>query len=109
MSSVPIQFLIYVYNTTNCTLKPVLISEVNAGDCLGAQVGVNFTLKFTAVNRCGSGRNITDIATLSFPVIIKSTLVSNPTNTSVWTMQMTWVPTVSEVGSQVFCAVATDR
>ncbi|CAF2052759.1 unnamed protein product [Rotaria magnacalcarata] len=83
MSSVPIQFLVYVYAPTNCTIKPLLASGMTSGDCLGAQVGVNFTIEFTVINLCGSGRTITDIATLSFPIIIKSALVQNPTNVSV--------------------------
>ncbi|CAF2070273.1 unnamed protein product [Rotaria magnacalcarata] len=109
MSSVPIQFLVYVYAPTNCTIKPLLVSDMTSGDCLGAQVGVNFTIEFTVINLCGSGRTITDIATLSFPIIIKSALVQSPTNTSIWSMQMTWVPTATQVGSQVLCAVASDN
>lgn len=109
MSSVPIQLLIYVYNTTNCTLKPLLISNFDNSNCIGAQVGVSFTMKFTAINRCDSERTITDIATVSFPIIIKSALVQNSTNTSLWSMELTWIPTADQVGSQVLCAVATDR
>ncbi|CAF1471245.1 unnamed protein product, partial [Rotaria magnacalcarata] len=101
MSSVPIQVLVYVYAFTNCTLKPLLMTDMTSADCLGAQVGVNFTIEFTAINLCGSDREITDIATLSFPTIIKSALVQSPTNTSIWSMQMTWVPTATQVGSQV--------
>jgi hypothetical protein len=109
LSSVALQFLVYVYATVPCTLKPVLLSSVNDGDCQGVQVGVNFIMTLTAVNQCGSGRTINDIATLSFPIIIKSALVQNTTNTSLWSMQIIWQPTETEVGSQVFCAVASDR
>jgi hypothetical protein len=109
LSSVPLQFLIYVYAVPNCTLKPLLISDFNSDVCQGAQVGVNFTMTLTVINRCGSGRTISDIATLSFPIVIKSALVQNATNTSLWSMEITWVPTASQVGSQVICAVAVDR
>jgi hypothetical protein len=109
MSSVPLQFLIYVYATPSCTLKPLLISNLNSGSCLGAQVGVNFTMILTAINRCGSGQVINDIATLSFPIIIKSALVQDATNTSLWSMKVTWMPTVNQVGSEVFCAVAVNK
>ncbi|CAF3938642.1 unnamed protein product [Rotaria sordida] len=109
LSSISLQFLIYVYATTTCTLKPLLLADINSGVCQGVQVGVNFTMTFTAVNRCGSERTIIDIATLSFPIIIKSTLVQNTVNASLWSMNMSWIPTASQVGSQVFCAIASDN
>jgi hypothetical protein len=93
----------------NCTSKPLLLSDFNSGDCQVVQVGVNFTMTLTAINQCDSGRTIDDIATLSFPIVIKSALVQNTTNTSLWSMDITWMPTANQVGSQVFCAVAADR
>ena len=91
MSSVPIQFLVYVYSISTCTLKPLLISDLNNDDCQAAQVGMNFTM------------------TLSFPIVIKSTLVQNPSNASLWSLTMRWQPTSNQVGSQVLCAVASDK
>ena len=82
MSSVPIQFLVYVYSVPSCTLKPILISDLNNDDCQAAGVGANFNMTLTAINRCGSGRTITDIATLSFPITIKSALTQDSTNAS---------------------------
>ncbi|CAF1523943.1 unnamed protein product, partial [Adineta steineri] len=108
LSSVPLQFLVYVYATQNCTLKPLLTSNINDGTCQGVQVGATFTMTLIVTNRCGSSRTLNDIATVSFPIIIKSALVQNTTNTSLWSMQITWMPTVNQVGSQVFCAVASD-
>ncbi|CAM4899250.1 unnamed protein product [Rotaria socialis] len=109
MSSVPIQFLVYVYAATNCTIKPLLLSDMASGDCLGAEVGVSVVMHFTAVNLCGSDREIIDIAILSFPTIIKSAVVQSPTNASIWSMEMTWIPSAMQVGSQVLCAVACDN
>ena len=109
MSSVPIQFLVYVYAVASCTFKPLLISDRNDDDCQAAVVGVDMVMRFTVVNQCGSGRTILDIGTLSFPIIFKSPLVQNMTNTSLWSMTITWRPTTGQVGSQVLCAVASDR
>ncbi|UJR09009.1 hypothetical protein I4U23_013257 [Adineta vaga] len=109
LSSVPLQFLIRVYANQNCTLKPLLIADTNNNVCQGVQVGVSFTITWTVINRCGDGRIINDIATVSFPILLKSTLVQNITNTSLWTTKMTWTPTANQVGSQVFCAVANDN
>jgi hypothetical protein len=109
LSSVPLQFLVYVDGTQSCTLQPLLISDLNSDACQGAQVGVNFTITLTAINQCGSGRTISDIATVSFPIVIKSALVQDTTNTSLWSMTLTWAPTANQVGSQVFCAIAIDK
>jgi hypothetical protein len=109
LSTVPLQFLIYVYAVPNCTMKPLLTADVNSSICHGVQVGVNFAMTLTAIDRCGGGRLMSDIATLSFPILIKSALVQNVTNTSLWSITVTWIPTATEVGSQVFCAVASDR
>lgn len=62
-----------------------------------------------AINRCDISQAIIDIATLSFPILTKSTLVQNVTNTSLWSMTITWMPTANQIGSQVFCALASDR
>jgi hypothetical protein len=109
MSSVPLQFLIYVYAVQNCTLRPLLVADVSSDNCHGVQVGDNFTMTLTAINQCGSGRTISDIPTLSFPIVIKSALVQNTSNTSLWSMEIIWIPMANQVGSQVFCAVATDK
>jgi hypothetical protein len=109
LSSVPIQFLVYVYASTVCTFKPLLISDRNENDCQAAVVGVNLVVQFTAINRCASGRSMEDIATLSFPVLTKSALVQNTTNTSLWSMTVSWRPSAGQVGSQVLCAVAYDK
>ena len=109
LSSVPLQFLIYVYANPTCTLKPILIGNIGDGACQGVQVGVSFSMTLTAINRCGSGRVMSDIATLSFPIVTKSALVQNVTNTSLWSLTLTWQPTSTEIGSQVFCAVAADK
>ena len=109
LSSVPIQFLVRIYAPSNCTLKPLLTSDRNNDQCQSAQIGMNFTMTLTASNQCGDERIISDIGTLSFPVVIKSALAPNLINTSLWSMTVTWQPTVSQVGSNVFCAVASDK
>ena len=48
-----------------------------------------------------------DIATQSFPVLIKTPIVQN--NQTSWSVNLTWTPTANEVGSQVFCSVGIDR
>ncbi|CAF1384456.1 unnamed protein product, partial [Rotaria sordida] len=38
----------------------------------------------------------------------KSALVQNTANSSLWSLTITWQPTATQVGIQVFCAVASD-
>jgi hypothetical protein len=64
-------------------------------------------MELTAQNFCPNSTTIQDIATLSFPIVIKTPIIQNTTSLS--SVSLTWVPTASEVGSQVLCAVAIDR
>jgi hypothetical protein len=48
-----------------------------------------------------------DIATHSFPIVIKTPIVQN--TSTLWSVTLTWTPTADEVGSQVFCSVGIDR
>jgi hypothetical protein len=75
LNTVPLQFLIYVYAVPSCTLKPFLIGNVSINDCHGVQVDIYLTMTLTTIDRCGSGRIMSDIATLSFPISIKSALI----------------------------------
>jgi hypothetical protein len=61
-----------------------------------------------AENYCSSyGVTIQDIATLSFPIVIKSNLTQN--TSTLYSVTLTWTPTAAEIGSQILCAVAIDR
>jgi len=48
-----------------------------------------------------------DIATQSFPIVVKTPIVQN--TSTLWSVSLTWTPTADEVGSQVFCSVGIDR
>ncbi|CAF0912723.1 unnamed protein product [Didymodactylos carnosus] len=62
-SSVPIQFLIHVYTSPSCTVRPPLIGAVLSNACIGIQVGQPFTMELVAENNCGTNTSITDIGT----------------------------------------------
>ncbi|CAF3964644.1 unnamed protein product [Didymodactylos carnosus] len=99
-SSVPIQFLIYIYSPPTCPIPPLLYSSTAvAGSCVGAQV--------VAQNNCDNTTTILDIGTQSFPIVTKGNLTQN--SSTIWYMALTWIPEAAEVGSQVLCAVAIDR
>jgi hypothetical protein len=104
MSSVPIQFLIYV-TSPNCSQAPVVIPLT---DCLDVQVNVPVTFTLYAMNYCN--RTVSIITSLLPTVGINgmtvSSLVNSTTNTSLVYVTLTWTPQASQIGSQKFCAVA---
>jgi hypothetical protein len=72
------------------------------------QVGVPYTLTLYAENYCSSyGVTILDIATQSFPIVIKTPIVQD--NGTQYSVTLTWTPTADEIGSEVFCSVGIDR
>ncbi len=100
--------MINVQNISSCSTRPLLTGPVfQTGQCVGVQVGQTYIIELVAKNYCPLTTTIGDIATLSFPIVIKTPIVRN--TTSLWSVTLTWVPTASEVGSQVLCAVAVDR
>jgi hypothetical protein len=88
--------------------RPLLSGPVTqTGGCVGIQVGQSYFIQLITENFCPSTTTIKDIATLSFPIVVKTPIVQN--SSTIWSVGLTWIPTASEVGSQVLCAVAIDR
>ncbi|CAF0863425.1 unnamed protein product [Rotaria sordida] len=104
LSSVPIQFLVLIVNTSTCSLKPTITSTLP--DCSPIQVGVQFNFTLTVTQGC-SGTTVKDVFTMPPLYMYKGSLIRNGTN-NVWTVTETWTPNVLQLGSQVYCAVATD-
>lgn len=105
----PVQFLVSVYATPSCTTAPILFGESSQStSCQNVQVGQTYTMNLYAINYCSNySIVITDIATLSFPVIIKSNLTHN--SSSFYSVSLSWTPTSSAIGTQILCAAAVDR
>ncbi|CAF0917517.1 unnamed protein product [Adineta ricciae] len=107
LSMVPLQFLINVQAVSSCTTRPLLTSAASqSGKCVAIQVGQPYSIQLVAQNFCPSTTTIKDIATLSFPIVVKNTIVKN--TSTLWSVSLTWTPTATSVGSQVLCAVAVD-
>ncbi|CAF3515760.1 unnamed protein product [Adineta steineri] len=103
-SSVPVQFLIHIVSATACPLQPTISS--NLSDCSPIQVGVQFTFTLTIVQGC-PGTTLQDVYTMP-PLYMYKGSITQVGSTSVWTVTETWVPDELQLGSQVYCAVATD-
>jgi len=99
--------LINVQEETNCS-SPLLTGPFNeSSQCVCVLVGQMYTIELTAEPFCSNSTTIQDIATVSFPNVIKTQIVQN--TTSLWSVSLEWTPTMEQVGSQVLCAVAIDR
>lgn len=107
MSSVPVQFLIYVLPTPNCQLKPLVYDLL---DCYEAQVGVPFKIQIIAENLCDPDDAIVSdiVITDSIPGLAGGTLVQNA-DQSVASANFTWTPQTNQIGPQTFCFMAFTR
>ena len=105
MSSVPVQFLIYVMPEPTCAQSPLFIP---IQDCLEVTVGVSISFNISVVNLCNP--NITDIADIIVSSENIGVQVSNLTNSlinaSLVFVTLTWTPQANQIGEQQFCLVA---
>lgn len=108
LSSIPVQFLIYVYQPKNCSI-PTLTSS--SSSCIGVQVGVPYTFTFTAINYCGLSSNISSIVVQLISGLVTNSLVqiSQTSNLSVYQMNVTYTASMSQIGSQSICASGVDK
>ena len=69
----------------------------------GIEVGIplTFTLK---IKQGGTNTTIDDFYRMASLYMYKSGITQVG-----WTVTETWIPTVEQIGSEVYCAVATDR
>ena len=108
MSSVPVQFLIEVLPTPDCSQPPLILPLT---DCLEAQVNVPINFTLYVMNFCNKTVSIiTDlIPTISITGMQVSDLINSMTNTSLSYIILTWTPQSNQLGSQEFCAIAYTR
>ena len=108
MSSVPVQFLIYVLPQPACSRAPLVLP---IDGCLEVQVGVTRTFRLYAMNLCNR-----TIATLTDIVISDgiagmtlSGFTNVSTNLSLSYVTLRWRPQANQVGFQEMCAIAFTR
>jgi hypothetical protein len=108
MSSVPVQFLIYVLPQPSCSNKPIIFP---LDGCLEVQVGVSVSFNISAINLCAP-----NVATLSTIIVTSGiigmtngNLMTSTTNSSISYITFTWTPQTNQVGSQQLCTIAYTR
>jgi hypothetical protein len=107
MSSVPVQFLIYVLPTPICLLSPVFNPITG---CLEAQINVPITFDLYVENLCNpNDSQITDIV-VSDPItgMTVSLLTSSPDGLFAF-VNFTWTPNPNQIGLQQLCTIAFTR
>ncbi|XP_041361403.1 uncharacterized protein LOC121377467 [Gigantopelta aegis] len=108
LSSIPLQFLVFVFTSNaNCSSQPEFIGDTRADEsCVGVPTGTMYFEKIVVK----SGRpttSIIDITTVSPVGLEKSALsVLEP---QVWYVNITWTPTSSQDGPNIFCFTAIDN
>jgi hypothetical protein len=105
LSSVPIQFLIEIGNESSCLSKPTISSNVPT--CTAIQVEDQFNFTLTITQGC-QNTTIDDLFTMSPLNMDRDNLTQIETNNT-WNIRQTWIPSVEQLGPQVYCAVAIDR
>lgn len=105
LSSVPVQFLINIIAPPICPSKPVIESTLSSCTVVQASVSFNFTL--TIKQGC-SGTVIVDYFRIP-PLNMFVSEITQVGSSNVWTVTEMWTPIVDQIGSQVYCAVATDK
>ncbi|CAF2233481.1 unnamed protein product [Rotaria magnacalcarata] len=104
MSSVPVQFLIYVQPTPVCSIAPVMIAMT---DCLEVQTNVSKNFTLYIMNLCNSTATITEvIQSKTITGMTASSVKNSTTNTSLAYITLSWTPQASQIGTQELCAYA---
>ena len=108
MSSIPVQFLIYVVPEPNCAEKPIILPVQG---CLEVAVSVLFSFNVTILNRCDW--NYTSIAELvmskTIPGVQPGNLTVSENDPSVVYMTWTWTPSLIQAGNQEICFIACTK
>lgn len=104
-SSIPIQFLIQIVAAPLCPLKPTISSNLSV--CTPIEVGIQLNITILITQGC-PGTTIDDFFRMPPLNMYKSGLAQVGTS-NVWTITEIWTPTSDQIGSQAYCAIATDR
>ncbi len=105
MSSVPVQFLIYVLGNPQCGLAAVIFP---LSRCFDVQVGMFITFNISALTLCDP--DVSNVSAIIASVSISGMNVSDTfdslTNDSISYATFTWVPQLSQLGLQQLCIIA---
>jgi hypothetical protein len=111
LSSVPLQFLVNLFQrSSECgsISPPTFVGPTPSnGEKFNIARGSQFTARITAQSGNASNAGITRIQTISPLGLVKSALVKS-TAPKQWYIDVTWTPTSTQDGPQIFCFQAFD-
>jgi len=109
ISSVPLQFLVNVsHSSVACDARPIFVPPTaDDGTCIAIPPNSTYTGILVA-RSSGPDAHIVDIATQSPAGMKKSPLMSGPGEHE-WHVNVTWRPTTSQAGTNLFCFVAFEN
>jgi hypothetical protein len=105
LSNVSVQFLIQIIPTPTCLSKPIISSSISTNTTV--TVGTTVHFEVTIESNC-PGTSIIDYFRTPPLYMYKSNITFDETN-NVSIVYETWTPTSDQIGSQAYCALATDR
>ena len=105
MSSVPVQFLIYVTSAPACAQASVFLPLTG---CLEVTVGISLSINLSVLNLCNpTVSSIADVIVTSLgDGMTIGSLQQSTTNTSLYYKTLTWIPQTNQVGLQQLCMTA---
>ncbi len=105
MSSIPVQFLIYVMDQPTCGLAPIILP---LNRCFDAQVNVLISFNISAMTLCNPNISAINTITVSNGIsgMNASDTINSLTNASISYATFTWTPLASQLGSQQLCVIA---
>lgn len=108
MSSIPVQFLIYVMPEPSCPKMPEIVPMQ---DCPEIMVGTQRILNVIVYNPCNtSTTSIQDvIISKSVAGIQAGKMINSSYNSSITYKIFTWTPVPAQMGPQELCFVAYSR
>ena len=108
MSSIPIQFLIYVLYNLSCYDEPVILPLTM---CLEVQVGQPVSFTLYGMNLCDHNRIILSDILLTRVIngLTASQLYNSSLSGSLSYRTISWTPQNNQIGYQNFCAIAYTR
>ena len=108
MSSVPVQFLIYVRGPPSCPTPPTILP---LDMCLEFQVGVAKSFNVSAINTCDPDvATVDDILPSPSLAGLSNGVIRDPTQGGTMAyVTFTWTPQMSQIGNRELCFVAYTR
>jgi hypothetical protein len=108
LSSVPIQFLIELVNSSSsCSKSCFFTGDRSASGCFATKVGDKYTDRLVAQVGCQL-EQITEIQVLGLSGNLQVTSLQTIQGTLEWYVNLTWIPTTDQQGANVICGMATD-